>query len=290
MGGSDGITVSLEHQSEEAPSSNPGLVIDRQKAHAGIPLYKKESGSSLNLLVRGERTLLGESLFFSDRNVRTPREFGTAELGLAWHSQAADGARESISGTIGSAGKRLLDNGRSPIFSATYLVEKKKAEGRSWIYVLSYSNNRAFLNNIPLPGIAYVKNEKQYTLVLGLPFLFGNLRVDPWHLSASLSPWSASIDTAYRFYGPLMFYTNVKWQPKAYENLVEDSDDRFIFEKKEWGTGLRAAFGRKGSVSIGYVYNFDRRFMLGESIRDKNSDTIEIGDSGGVQILARGQF
>lgn len=290
MSGSDGLIFSLEHLAEAEPDSTPGFTIQRQRGFTSIPVYSKEDGQSASLILRGDRTLLGDTLYFADRNVTTPRDFGTIEIGGAWQKKEEDGDRHGLSLTYGSAGRRLLDNGETPIITGNFLIENKISETKSWIYVFSYSNNRVFLNNIPLPGFAYVRSEKTHTLVIGAPFLFGMWRLDPWHMSASLSPWSATSDVAYRFYGPFMAYSNLKWTPKAYENLVENSDDRFIFDKKEWGTGLRAFFGRRGSLSVGYLWNFDRRFLLGESLSKRRSDAIAIGDSGGFQLQARVSF
>ena len=291
LGGEGGSAYSfgLEHLYENAPASMPGFRIEEQKGSLSIPVYV-EGESSYSLGIRGQRVILGESLRFADRGVDLPEEFGTAELSLAWNKKDSFGNRMGAYASYGHAGRRILDNGLSPIVTLNLFTERLADGGNSWLFFLNYANNRAILNNIPIPGFAYSINGKAGRLMLGIPFIFGFWRPDPFMLSTFLSPFGASAEVAYRFYGPLMVYTNAAWRPKAFQNLVEGSEDRLIFEKKELSLGLRAMFGRQSNISLGYVRNIDRRFLLGRSLRDPNSDTITIPDSDGWQARLKFTF
>lgn len=290
-GDADGRTVlSLEHQTDSAPSTSPGFFVEEQKAFFAVPLYNDQKGSTLSFLFRGTRTLLGEKLVFMDRNVETPEEFGTAEVGFTWLKKTSDGNSRGFSATYGSAGRRILDSGLTPIISATFTAENKSSENRSWLFFLNYSNNRVILNHIPIPGVAYVIKEPKHMIIIGVPFVFAMWRSDPIILSAATSPFFVSGEAAYRFWGPLLIYGNAKWRPKAYQNLVKDREDRLIFDRKETALGLRTYFGKYGNLSIGYVWNFDRRFMLGRSITDSNSETISLDGSSGIQLSGRLNF
>ena len=290
-GDGDGRTVlAVDHQTTSAASSRPNFYTEEQRAFFALPLYKNEEGSTYSFIFRGTRTLLGEKLVFKDRNVETPEGFGTAEAGISWFKRIPDGSSRSLSVTYGSAGRRLLDSGLTPILNATFTAEVASSKNRSWFFFLNYSNNRVLLNHIPIPGVAYVIKEQSYFIILGVPFFFGLWRWDPVYMSLATSPFFVSGEVSYRFWGPLLIYANAGWRPKSYQNLVERSDDRLIFDRKDAAAGLKAFFGKNGSLSLGYVWTFDRRFMLGRSIADRHSEAVTVDNAAGFQISGRLNF
>ena len=286
----DKPSLNFEMQTEKAPDSHPGLWIEEQKGSFAIPLWGEATGDRYGISVKGQRTVLGDAVRFSGKNVEVPREFGTGEIGLGWSRVEESGDRKSFSFSYGSAGKRLLDNGLSPILGATYSQEWVKEDGNSWMAFLNYSNNRVLLNNIPLPGIAYVIKGKTSRIMIGAPFVFAAWWPDPWMASAVASPWGVSSEGSYRFWGPLAAYSGIAWLPKSYQNLVEGSDERLIFEKKEFSLGLKALLGRQAQLSFGYLKNFDRRLVLGRSISDTSSESIVLDDSDGFVLKGRFSF
>lgn len=284
--GLEKIGLVLEHQQFAAAGPGTSLEIQEQRGAVSFPVHKGES-STLALTARGQRTLLNRSLVFADRGVAVPKEFGTVEVGAAYTKKTLTSGRMSVSGTIGAAGTRVLDNGRSPILTANFVLDKPAAEGNSWLYFVNYSNNRTLLNNIPLPGIAYSFNKPTSKIVVGLPFSFLLFRPDPWLFVSVLSPFFATADLGYRVWGPIQIYSSVGWTPRAYQNLVDGSEDRLIYNKKEAALGARAFFGPLGSLSIAYVQEFDRKFLLGRSVSDASSDKIPVDASGGLQLKMR---
>ncbi|HVK61031.1 MAG TPA: hypothetical protein VM432_05755 [Bdellovibrionales bacterium] len=284
-----GAAVSFESQYMAPPPGHGDLTIEEQKGFAKVPVFKRED-RSLSVMVKAERTELGERLVFEKRGIEIPEEFGTAEVGVAWAQKQDGDNRFGASAAIGSAGQRLLDNGLTPIISVNMSWDRPASESRSWLYFISYSNNRPILNNIPLPGIGYsIKSAKSRT-ILGLPFLFYTAYPDPWQVTAALSPFGAFFEGGYRFWGPLQTFVGGGWTPRSYQNLIKGSADRLLFNKKEIGTGLRFLMGRQGSVSLAYMYNLGRQFMLGRSISDDNADSVSIENSGGFQLRARLTF
>jgi len=287
-GSVDRTSISLEHSQMAAPDSSPGLSVEEQKAAFTIPVYNGLE-SRFSFIARGQRTELGERLRFSQSGVEIPEQFGTADFGFFWNKEDLIGNKTGISATYGNAGTRLFSGQSNPVVSANLIFERKKLD-HSWFYFLSYSNNRTTLNNIPVPGIAYGLNGKTYNLIFGLPFAFVMWRPDPFSIVSSFSPFGVSIDLGFRVWGPLQLFGLANWSPRSYQNLVEGSDNRLIFDKKEAGGGLRLNLGPKGSFSVGYFHNFDRRFLLSETITDRDAEKIEISDSSGLQVKARLAF
>jgi len=77
--------------------------------------------------------------------------------------------------------------------------QRTKASGRrhnlfssaarnSWLLALSYSNNRPYLNNIPLPGFAYIIRGDRFNAMIGFPFISADYRPDPdWDFRFSIA-------------------------------------------------------------------------------------------------------
>lgn len=278
----DSLHLAFEHQHTSSPESSPSVNVEEQKGVLTI-LIAKGTKSSLAFIGGGHRTELSESLRFPDRNVVIPKEIQSTQAGLSWSTQAETGNRYGISASYGRAGTGFWSGDGSAIMNVTGSMEKPLANGNSWLFFLNYSNNRTTLNNIPLPGVAYSIKGKSYRIILGLPFAMIHLRTGLVSLTAAGSPFSASADLGVRVWGPVQVYGNVAWLPKAYQNLVEGSEDRLIFEGKELGSGLRLYLGRQASISAGYVRAFDRRFQLGKSRTKTSSSPVHLGDADGFQ-------
>jgi hypothetical protein len=269
-------SVSFEHSTGQ---------FNEQRFALGVPIYRGNE-SMWALTSRSSRTDLGDDIVFSRDKREIPREFGEADFGVAWSHEDAQGNKISFSATCGEAGTRLFGGGNAAVLNATGIIERKKSD-HSWLYFLSYGNNRTILNNIPIPGVAYTMTGQTYMAGFGLPFAFINWRPDPWMLNASLSPFGAIVEPSYRFYGPLQGYLNVNWTPKSYANLIDNSDERLLYDKKEIGAGLRMILGRRGSVSLGYVHIFDRRLLIAKSIREDAAESIDLKETDGLQLKFR---
>jgi len=275
-------TVSAEHQRVS--------VIDEQKILLGAPIHKAEEFTSA-VFLRAVRSDTGEPLKFSDRNIDIPEEFGSAELGLSFIRGPKNGKRYGATVSYGGAGPRLFRADDPPIVTANAFYDLPQGDGRAFIFFMMYSNNRSFLNNVPLPGLAYAMNGPRSRLLLGMPFVFWMWRPEPVYLTSFVSPFAASVESGYRVWGPLQFFGGANWLPKSYSNLVIDgSDDRLIYERKEASAGVRLSLNRETSISMAYVYAFDRKFYLGESFNDPTSASIHLADGPGVQLKAKAAF
>lgn len=278
---------SFEHQHTEAPNSTPSLNVEEQKASFSVPLRKTET-TTLSFIGGGNRTELSDALRFLDRGVDIPKEFQSTQAGLAWQKRGRH--RYGVAATFGRAGRGFWSGDGSGIVTVSANLERPLESGNSWMFFLHYSNNRTTLNNIPLPGFAYVMNGASYRLMLGLPFLFLHYRTGGLALMAFGSPFSASTDLSYRIWGPAQIYGSASWNPRAYQNLVAGSEDRLIFITKEAGAGLRVSLTREIQFSGGYVRAFDRRLLLGRSRSEKNSSTVRLDDADGYQARLRFSF
>ena len=283
-----GVSIGFEQLKLSEPGDYPGLTLEEQKLSLNAALFSDQN-ASFSLTGRGERTKLGKVLTMPVSKTALPEEFGTAEGGFSFVHENTNGDKFGLSASYGSAGTRLLDNGYSPILNANISYEDVITNGRAWTYFISYSNNRATLNNIPIPGIAYSLSGQTYKMLLGLPFFFISWRPDPLSFSLLISPFAASSEIGFRIWGPIQFFAAAAWAPKSYQNLVAGSETRLIFDRKELTGGIRLFLGRDISLSGFYVHSFNRKFLLGKSITD-NSESLAIADAFGIGAKLRLAF
>src|SRR5690606_13575284 len=80
-----------------------------------------------------------------------------------------DGNFHFLSLGYGSASDQPFKNGRDGTLNANYI----RKFNSNWYGIANYSNNRSFLNNVPLPGFIYVQTlGRTHALLYGFPFVF----------------------------------------------------------------------------------------------------------------------
>lgn len=262
---------------------------EESKLQLNVPVIKGEKSTWL-ATARGNLISLDDTMIIADRGYEIPKDFGGADVGFA-ASFPGEKVNRGFSASVGTTGRSLLDDDNSRVYSATYFSDWKAANGNSWYFFVSYSNNRTVFNNIPLPGVAYGINRETFRFMAGFPFVFVWWAPKPWMFTASASPFHTGVEGAYLLHGPWQFAAGGSWQPRSFQNLAPDiNDERLLFDKKEWTIGPRMSFGPANSLSLMYVYQFDRRFFIGKSLTERNSTATELADAGGLQLKFRASF
>src|SRR5690606_26064877 len=97
------------------------------------------------------------------------RDYYNVQGSISYRRMTEDQNFWSAAVSFGSASDEPFKNGRDSTLGANFL----KKFNRRWFGILNYSNNRSFLNNIPLPGFIYVKEMSQErSLILGFPIVY----------------------------------------------------------------------------------------------------------------------
>ncbi|MBX3033245.1 MAG: hypothetical protein KF865_04910 [Bdellovibrionaceae bacterium] len=277
------------HAAPAEATGGPKTAMSEQKMLMSLPLVTGEE-TSWKAVLKGQRMTLDEDLVIADRNFTLPRDLGSAELGLGWQRRSSPQRRLSVVGALGSTGRSLLSNRNAVEVSFNVLSENKVDDEGTWIYFLNYSNNRTLLNNVPLPGFAYVLKRDSTVYVMGVPFIFFFKHSGRWLMNAALSPFFVGSEVTY-IWGWPQFFAGLGWMPRSYQNLVtDDAEDRLFYEKKEGTLGLRLPFGKQKSASLAYVHNFDRKFYLGESTGKIHSDVLTLKNAGSLQFKMKYTF
>jgi len=184
--------------------------------------------------------------------------------------------------TVGSASDRLFANIDVMELQATFFLRIPDGERNAWLALLAYSNNREFLNNVPLPGVGYwYEPSERYRILIGIPFAFLEARPsrDVSMEFSYLPVRSVRAKISYRFWGPLQIYGTFDWKNESYF-LAERNDkrNRFFYYEKRLISGVRWNLSRQASLDLSLGYAFDRLYFEARKYEDRNRNRVDVED------------
>lgn len=201
--------------------------------------------------------------------VGNPQDYS---FGLGFRKNYEDKRALVAAVNYGSASDRPFDDSRNTAIGVNVAYAFAPNEKSQWIVFVSYSNNRVFLNNIPLPSFAYIyRPSKRLSFTFGMPFVFANYINFPKNtFNFFLVPGNLGYDWGVSLVGPLQFYNSFFYQVKSFMhyNRLRD-EDRLFLEDKTLEIGLRSPVAKWLFLSFGAGLSFDRYFYEGEGIFDE---------------------
>jgi len=194
-----------------------------------------------------------------------PENLWNIRAGPDYTHQIGDRNRWGASAAFGSASDEPFLGWRDDEVSASAYYQMPSLQRNSWIFLLNYSNNRPFLNNVPIPGFAYLINDPSHHLeaMVGFPFLFARWRpVEDWTFSARVfAAASYSLEVERWIFGRAAIYAQLQKSPIQW--LLADRtsvDDRLIFNSQEASLGIRSPIGKGVSADFSAGRAFNRSF------------------------------
>jgi hypothetical protein len=175
--------------------------------------------------------------------------------------------------SIGSGDPTPFSSAQATTISASLFWRVPRDDGDAWLWTLSYSNDRAILNNIPLPGVAYEwKPDPTCTVLIGLPFAFATWNPSP-HVHLDIAGTILGFAHAGGWWKPfdgcqwLRLQAAYDWGNEVYKWPGHIADDQFVFFRSMKVTaGLGAELNPMISGSLYAGYAFDRNVIMGTSI------------------------
>jgi hypothetical protein len=219
-----------------------------------------------------------------------PRDLWDVETGAAYRRRLGARREWGTSAGIGSASDHPFHSGRELSLRATASCRLPSRERDSWILFLSFSNNRSFANNIPLPGAAYQLSvpDRGLDLLLGLPFLAANYRPSPdWAGRAALfGPDNLSAEWAWLGRRPWQVYAGFDWSQREWLRADRAArSDRLFYDSKKWSLGTRLA-GRRLRLDVSAGYESGRRFYEGLRAHSAGVPAAELKAAWGLGLKA----
>lgn len=207
------------------------------------------------------------------------RDYYDQEGSLVYKEQLPDQRFWMGSLSYGSASDKPFKNSRDNTLSANLVYKYNQR----WFIVGNYSNNRSFLNNIPIPGVFYIKEmEKGKVLIIGIPLIIWVRTLNEnWSVRyIGLLPWSHKFKLFYENIKGIRPFLGYEQQPHTF--FRSDRDDRydrfFWFERRFFG-GVEGDFSKNLKYEFWSGYSFDRQFFEARNYSEKKDFLINLDSS-----------
>lgn len=256
--------------------------------------FSRENGPTWTFTTRLRHLEIGKEDGVLENGDPLPDELWNVSLELGYRKALDKGRVVGGQASVGSASDEPFSESSDTNLGLTAYWMLPRPSGSSWMLFANYSNNRTFLNHVPLPGFAYVyRRSDRFTAVLGLPFvgLFGKptqsiryeLTVLPPSQVRARGTWVAServeLSTTFRW-----------WQSPYLRPDRDDSDDRLFRDEKRAAAELafRATDTVRWTLAGGWA--FDRSFFEGEDYDDRHDAPVELPDGPFVSLRLEASF
>lgn len=204
--------------------------------------------------------------------------------------------RRIVGGNLsaGSASDKPFEGMDETTVQATGFLRMPHKGTNAWFLFVSYSNNREFLNHIPLPGCAYwYAPSRRFYLILGIPFVTLTIRpTDDTSLSLSyFAIHTVRGSATYQIRTKLGLFAAFAWTNQAYYRADRlHHDDRLFYYEKRISTGVTVNLTREFMVEMAAGYSFDRFYFEAEDYDERNRNRLDVGDGSFLSLNVRVHF
>ena len=114
---------------------------------------------------------LGEPLAIPQTSFSVPQDLWSLDAGASYNHHLANGRDFGLNFGIGSDSDHPFYSMHETVFRAGLNYRVPSGDKNAWLFFLNYSNNRHFLNNVPLPGFGYFfkADEDKLQGIVGFP-------------------------------------------------------------------------------------------------------------------------
>lgn len=261
--GNADLDVSKQHELPLRPYKR-----DEAGFETNISLHRTKN-SKLFFMANANTSDLGNDFSIGEHNILVKSRLSEAAAGFGYSQKNHDQTRFSLSTTFGSASDKLFSDSRDSNIEATGSYALAPKDQGQFILLLNYSNNRTFLNNVPIPFFAYIhRYSKKLILTAGLPFVsLSWFDIPRYTFNLFASPGGYGIEGSKYLRDELQLYLSFNSRAKTFKhsNRLEDKR-KIILEDKKLMAGLKSIFTPNISLSLAAGLSFDRFIYEGESI------------------------
>lgn len=208
-----------------------------------------------------------------------PSELYESEYGISYKHSDNEAHFWGFSTSFGSASDKTFTSKDNSTLNANIFYSQSTDPVGRWIWLVNYSNNRSFANEVPLPGFAYIyKPSKEFFGIFGFPFAYIRYQInESWNTSALIGPFLYRLEIAKSLMGPYQLYAQIDSSLQNYylDNRAEKDFRLFISETKST-VGLKGplnrvlyleingglAFARSISESKNYEIDKEKHLLL----------------------------
>ncbi len=215
--------------------------------------------------------------------------FSNTSLGLTYQHQLKDERSLSYQFSYGSAGDEPFRDGRDSTIQLNVLYRTSQ----KWFFVANYSNNRTFLNNVPLPGFIYVhSSSREERLIFGFPFIQIQKPAGDFSFRyQAILPFIHRLRMTYGGWRILSFFVGAEQDSHSYFYSERQSDDKrtFWFERRFY-SGIEKSLGPLLKIELQIGRSLDRKFFVGRSFTRSRSDEVKLEDASYLGLNLKSSF
>lgn len=249
----------------------------------GSAVLSKKDDQTWSVTGRATQFEMNHELAIPGTGVRFPDELWDVQGGVSYLHRLGDRRQWGLNASVGSASDELFHSIHETSLQTTASYRKPSGPLNSWLFFLTYSNNRAFGNRVPLPGFAYLFRDPQrgVQMTIGFPFVLIAYTPNPdWSAHVSLfGTTNQSAEISRRIDGTVRAYVAYDHNPTSWFRAGRaNTTDRLIDEEKRAVVGMRAPVARNLSIDVSGGRTFGRRFFEAKDVRSANVSHLSVGD------------
>ncbi len=232
---------------------------EETSARANLGVFRGAS-SQVNLSARFQELDLDLS-----ENKTLPSRYRQIDAGIAYTQSSDPKNFWTLSAQYGSASDKPFENSDVSTLSLNYVYRFSP----NWIFLANYSNNRSFLNNIPLPSIVYVHTlSRERTILLGVPFLLIRTPIsEKFGLSyTTLMPYTHKLSLTHQTSPFIQTSINLEQSLQTYLKYQrENSKDQIYFVRRSAYLSFQSGLSRNIRLAANLGHAFGQRLFEAES-------------------------
>jgi hypothetical protein len=269
------------YSNEEAEGQNRGFEVTQHNAFLSLPVLQ-DFANEWTLLGNFRLQDIHTSAILPDTREPFPESLWDIRLGTQYRRKFTNGWIGGGMLSVGSASDKPFRSEAELTAQTNLFARIPHGERNAWLLFLNYSRYREFLNDVPIPGIAYwYEPSSNLRLILGIPF--ASVEWKPTEeLSLELSYFmirTVRAQVSYRFLSFLRAYAGYDWRNDYFFRYDrQDKDRRLAYYEKRFSAGLRWDFSRGWFLDLGGGYAFDRFYFEAERYDDRDENRLNIAN------------
>lgn len=226
--------------------------------------------------------------------VAVPAELVNLQFGLGYKQKLEEQKYWMLQAQFGSASDYVFSRADVETLNvnAVYAGDVKAHE--SWLWILNYSNNRPILNNLPLPGFAYIYTPNpQFRGIFGFPFVFTKWNFyEKWNFNFSILGFTAiKSEVSYQVIGPVQIYSMYDHNQQGFfRRDRNDVEKRFFYEERKLALGVRSPVSTVLFADIQVGQSWDRKIFEAQSVSKQGENRLFVDSAWYAQFSLAARF
>jgi hypothetical protein len=281
------------YDSRDVEGQSTDFASTRHRFRVMTPLYQTDR-DELTFAASLEYKDIDTDARLPDTNERFPEDLWGINVGATFRHLLED---DKIIGgyfAFGSRSDKPFDSAHETTLGTTLFVRIPDGDKNAWLWSVNYSNNREFLNNIPLPGVAYqYAPSKRISAIVGVPFAL--VWYKPTDATSLFLGYylvrTVHAKARYRLSEVFSCFAGFDWDNQRYlRSGRRDREHRLFYYEKRLNAGVAVDIMQDVKIEIAGGYAFDRFYFEGTTYSDRSQNRIDVNDGPYASINAQFSF